>query len=209
LRLRVGRFDGLPNAAEDIRLPTHAKSRRYEPGLKRRNEAPCLRRARPADSWFGRIALSLTGGSAWTRWDPERESPEAIDRLKRELEVLFADSRKRAGDFVERLAQGITVGTLFGIKKETAVGLVKALLNRAAPPLIQLLQNWKVLNIDSMIDRYGDQVAVTLAPHLELPLSVVAEALKRMMRNRLRLRCHRRRRAWSADQAVRPPGRPQ
>ncbi|PLS78588.1 MAG: hypothetical protein CYG59_17725, partial [Chloroflexi bacterium] len=42
----------------------------------------------PVDSWFARISLRLTSGSAWTRWDPSISGARAFGQLKYRLRTL-------------------------------------------------------------------------------------------------------------------------
>ena len=148
------------------------------------NIASHVREVCPADSWLGRISMTLVTDGPWTRWEPGLQTPEAVTKLKQQLDVLLKDSERRVGDFIDRLAESLSLGTLRIIKKDQIAPVLKALLNQGAPQLGRALQDAGVLKVDKLSSYYAEHIAPKLAPELQLPVSVVAEALRKLLEER-------------------------
>ena len=77
-----------------------------------------------------------------------------------------------------------SLGTLRIIKKDQIAPVLKALLNQGAPQLGRALQDAGLLKVDKLSSYYAEHIAPKLAPELQLPVSVVAEALRKLLEER-------------------------
>jgi hypothetical protein len=87
-------------------------------------------------------------------------------------------------DFIDRLADNLSLGALRIIKKDQIAPVLKGLLNEGGPQVSRALQDAGLLQMDKLVGFYADRIAPKLAPDLQLPVSVVAEALRKLLQER-------------------------
>lgn len=138
-----------------------------------------------ADSWFGRISMSLTTGSTWTRWDPTLNASAALAKLSNEIDAMLRETERGFDTLFESVAGGLSAATMHVVKPQTIAPVLKLLVRKSGPALVDWLQQAGVVNLDAMNESVANQMAAKLAPDLQLPQSVTAAALKKLLNERI------------------------
>ena len=159
----------------------------------------------PAASWLGRISMSLSTGSTWTRWDPALDASEAMTKLKREINARISDSERALEALARSFADGLAVASFKLFKPAATVPLLMKFMKGIGPPLLQWLEDNGVFDIDAVNERTANSMAVKLAPELQLPQSVTAEALKKLLDEAIPVRKRPKKTLQASSNALVPP----